>query len=134
MYCNCCRTKFPKRENIPFRGIAAKFCDLCLESYYDKDSTFKNKRCYCISCGDILEKPDKHSDKISRIRCINCLTRTDIGHLMTQNSHMVNIISECDCAADTKIRHHFDYSRPYDVVLLCSLCHFAEHRKLKENA
>ena len=127
MYCNNCRAEFSKREDFPFRGIAAKLCGVCLKLHHKNKFTFNNKEYYCISCGDILEKFNKNIGKVSRIRCNKCLTRTDVYALVAQNEHLVNIIHECACIVSKKIRHHFDYSRPYDVMLLCLVCHSAEH-------
>lgn len=45
-----------------------------------------------------------------------------------------NILYECSCPYTDgmqKIMHHFDYSKPYDVILLCSACHTVEHNRLK---
>ncbi len=131
MYCNCCRSKFPKRKNVPFRGIAAKLCDSCTKAHHENSFSYKNEEYYCISCGDLLEKSDTNIGKVSRIRCSKCLTRSDICGLMSQNSHLVNIVDECDCVVDEKIRHHFDYDRPYDVMLLCRTCHSKEHQGFK---
>jgi hypothetical protein len=44
---------------------------------------------------------------------------------------MANIIYECRCDHPNKVFHHFDYSKPYDVILLCPECHRIEHRRLK---
>lgn len=49
------------------------------------------------------------------------------------NAHpdRVNIVNECLCTHERKHRHHFDYSRPYDIVLLCPHCHAQEHKNRK---
>jgi hypothetical protein len=38
-----------------------------------------------------------------------------------------NVLYECPHEHPHKHKHHFDYSRPYDVYLLCSRCHIAVH-------
>lgn len=52
----------------------------------------------------------------------NCIAR--------RFSDRLRVIYECRCISDRKIKHHFDYYRPYDVFLLCPACHNAEHRRL----
>jgi len=41
------------------------------------------------------------------------------------------IIYECPCIHKRKIKHHFDYKRPYEVILLCPSCHRKEHVRLR---
>ncbi len=85
MYCNCCRTEFNKRTNVPFRGIAAKLCDVCLRLHYAKELSLKNKEHYCIFCGDILKEFDKTLGKISGVHCTKCMTRNDVYGLIQKD-------------------------------------------------
>ena len=41
------------------------------------------------------------------------------------------IKGECSCDVKKKQKHHPDYSKPFEVVMLCSNCHGAQHKKFK---
>jgi hypothetical protein len=43
--------------------------------------------------------------------------------LAYQYPNKLNILFECPCETDRKERHHPDYSKPFDVHLLCKKCH-----------
>lgn len=45
----------------------------------------------------------------------------------------INVIYECPCKATKKHRHHFDYDRPCDILLLCIPCHRKEHARLNQS-
>lgn len=45
------------------------------------------------------------------------------------HSKDVEVIYECRCVSGKKQNHHFDYSRPYEVIRLCVECHIAEHKR-----
>jgi hypothetical protein len=40
------------------------------------------------------------------------------------------VIYECACKTKNKVNHHFDYSEPYKVIVLCKSCHIKEHHRL----
>lgn len=46
---------------------------------------------------------------------------------------LLSIIYECPCETNgnKKHHHHFDYTRPYEVLKLCDRCHIAEHKRLR---
>lgn len=46
-------------------------------------------------------------------------------------SNKVHILYECPCSNPKKQRHHYNYSRPTEVLLLCPSCHRKEHSRLK---
>jgi predicted nucleic acid-binding Zn ribbon protein len=48
-----------------------------------------------------------------------------------QNKELVTIIYECHCDHPKKQNHHFDYTRPLEVIKLCPSCHAAEHARLR---
>lgn len=54
--------------------------------------------------------------------------------LVYNHPDRINIISECPCNNTNKVYHHFDYSKPYDVIKLCLVCHKAEHKRLRSLA
>lgn len=51
--------------------------------------------------------------------------------LIWANPNCVKIIYECPCVSNKKVLHHFDYSKPYDVIKLCVSCHWREHHRLR---
>lgn len=53
---------------------------------------------------------------------------------MTYHKHEIKVIYECPCPADKKLRHHFDYSDPLRVMLLCRKCHAVEHARIDQEA
>lgn len=50
--------------------------------------------------------------------------------LAERHPEALTITYECPCDAE-KQKHHFDYERPLEVMLLCRKCHGAEHRRLR---
>lgn len=46
------------------------------------------------------------------------------------NRKQVQIIYECPCEVERKHKHHWNYEKPLEVMLLCPQCHGAEHRRL----
>jgi hypothetical protein len=53
------------------------------------------------------------------------------AHIARYNGHLLTVIFECLCNSENKHNHHFDYSRPYEVLRLCPSCHAAEHKRLR---
>lgn len=49
------------------------------------------------------------------------------------HNQKINVIYECPCKKEKKHRHHFDYDRPCDVLLLCVSCHRKEHSRLHQS-
>lgn len=54
--------------------------------------------------------------------------RATIYRKMGQRPERIEILWACGCDGD-KIRHHYDYDKPYSVFLLCHSCHGKEHHK-----
>jgi hypothetical protein len=54
-----------------------------------------------------------------------------VSVLAKTHPERLNILYECKCIAIGKHRHHFNYKKPYDVILLCDICHIAEHNRLR---
>ena len=52
--------------------------------------------------------------------------------MANQNPHLVNVIYECQCEDPVKLKHHFDYSQPFNVLLLCKRCHYEEHKRRRK--
>lgn len=56
------------------------------------------------------------------------------AQLVASHPDRINILYECSCEATEKHHHHYNYSKIYDVVLLCDACHAAEHKRLRSLA
>ena len=56
--------------------------------------------------------------------------RAKAQYLVHRFPTRVQVLYECPCEKDRKEKHHFDYARPYEVLLLCEKCHKAEHSRL----
>jgi Zn finger protein HypA/HybF involved in hydrogenase expression len=50
------------------------------------------------------------------------------------HAELLTILYECSCDSALKHNHHFDYSRPLEVIRLCPACHSAEHSRLRSLA
>ena len=46
--------------------------------------------------------------------------------LTARHPELINVIYECEHGGN-KIKHHFSYTLPYSVMLLCYKCHVQEH-------
>jgi hypothetical protein len=63
-------------------------------------------------------------------------TRLRARSIAANHPEFLNILYECACEHPKKHHHHFDYSKPTEVLLLCPSCHFiwhAKHRKHLKN-
>jgi hypothetical protein len=59
--------------------------------------------------------------------------RVRAGSLATYYSEHLSILYECACETNGKVKHkhHHDYSKPFEVILLCKKCHSVWHSKLR---
>lgn len=136
MFCNLCGMEF----NGEFGED--RFCKTCLEIYHQYNFSFVGKSAFCIYCGKTI-KPryvnTKYGIKYTphgKTLCPTCnpyqpthphfISR--IRAIMNENKHLINIISECPCVGKLKIKHHEDYGKPLDVMLLCLNCHHSWHQ------
>lgn len=49
-------------------------------------------------------------------------------YLAVKNGKLVKQVCR-DCGVKDAHAHHHDYSKPLEVIWLCPICHFAEHKK-----
>lgn len=60
--------------------------------------------------------------------------KSKVHYLTTSNPELLIIIYECACDHPNKELHHFDYTRPFEVMKLCPECHRKEHIRLRNLA
>ena len=69
---------------------------------------------------------------IRKSKCIYCTGSEKHPQFKARNlvykfPHKIKILSECACENVVKIKHHPDYSKPFEVELLCNSCHRRRH-------
>jgi hypothetical protein len=111
-FCNVCGTR---RKDEDFCG---DICSPCIK----KHKYVVGETRYCTKCGEKVISP-------RRIYCSN-----KCGGITYTIKHVNLIRYECRCQNDNKHDHHFDYSRPTEVLRLCPSCHRTEHKRLKKLA
>lgn len=74
--------------------------------------------------------PDKRYEKIAKINA-SCGATKRIA-----SKGKLTILYECSCdiPAEKKLKHHPDYNKLNEVMLLCRRCHSAEHKRLRSLA
>jgi len=122
-FCHYCGDKF-----IPWDEFLPKYAynKMCQSCFSDEKRKGKSGH-YCKKCGaSLIEKPYKTSSGFivwsaaKYTICQSCkIDRTEI-------------LYECRCKHPKKHKHHFDYNRPNEVILLCPACHGAEHARLNK--
>lgn len=125
------------------------FCKYC--GYEEHGEECKNAGCpghvkdndsYCELCGKRLPvlktprirngKPEvMHTHKNTCNICNPMGSKLRAHQLCKNNPEKINVIYVCACKDRKKLHHHFNYTRPYDVVDLCRQCHAAEHARLR---
>ena len=98
----------------------------------------------CAKCGQALPKykVETPTGKVyytsaTLTYCNECKPNTAIQNakkeacrLANRYPGLVKIIYECSCDQEKKSLHHYDYTRPYEVLKLCYPCHAKEHQRL----
>jgi hypothetical protein len=133
-YCSIkCQSKFfnhptPKIENICIHCNAIfmgrkgrKYCDFCRKNSA-KIEWGKNKN------NPTLKKNHSQSVRLYQKQNPDKVRAQVIAY---SNPKAITIHYECPCSHTKKHNHHFDYSRPLDVIRLCPTCHRVEHKRLR---
>ena len=55
-----------------------------------------------------------------------------VARMARKYKDFLAVLYECPCASTSKHNHHPDYSRPFEVIVLCPKCHSAWHAKLND--
>jgi len=160
-YCNRCGKSYEpysyKRRYIPAHlcyecsvsfdwrnKIEKKFCVMCghelnkiaiVYSIHGKTvhrERFEGHR-YCKTCAGQFKTYGSTAHTRAAIRWQKSNPeKAKAQSLAKYHSEKVNILYECRCRAEKKHNHHFDYSRPFEVIRLCADCHRAEHARLQK--
>lgn len=108
--CLYCGKEFQLRTND-------KYCHDCRHTAYWKTQRYKEAH-------NRFAKDWQRSHK----------DKTKAHSLVKVHPELINILYECPCKATSKQLHHPDYSKPYDVLKLCNVCHRSEHKRLRSLA
>ena len=154
-FCIKCGLVLEKRErktrvgNIIFISSHLKYCEPCKKLINQPSPPTPRQ---CVVCGETIGKfakkycddhntPKKRGENVKINPATNRQSsikwqkenpeKVKIQRLSKYNSHLLNVLYECRCESDQKHNHHFDYSRPYEVIRLCPGCHAAEHRRIR---
>jgi hypothetical protein len=149
-YCILCGEILPKVArkhrggHVSLTSGHVKYCAKC------KPTPPEKKKRTCIICGvQLLDKAHKYcTNHKPGYYKVNPITnrRTSIewqknnpqkvraSQLARYYPDMVSILYECRCENGKKHRHHYDYKKPFDVILLCDQCHMTEHKRLRSLA
>ena len=98
------------------------FCNNCKELFIKNSPSQKNcKKCLKIVRNNwfytYLKNPDKRMKKNVRLRTMRKIPLTN----------------ECEICSSTNNlqRHHIDYSKPFEIKIVCSKCHWKIHHPTK---
>lgn len=149
-FCINCGEKFPKKTRrvkggkIIETSAGRKLCAECVSIIQD----INNNPRTCVVCGVRLMRaykycpdhkpkqksnPNPESHRKAAIRwAISHKDQAKVAQKARYNEHELNILYECKCETTNKHNHHYDYSKPCDVLKLCPACHSAEHKRLHE--
>jgi hypothetical protein len=113
------------------------------------DSHSNNYKCNCKECCKLIEriKTDKFRNEIkkykksyyqkNRIKIISDVKlwqKTNPGKVLAQSlakKEFKNITKPCEiCGTKTAIKHHYDYTKPLEVIFLCHRHHKQVHSGL----
>lgn len=87
-----------------------------------------NKRArdrYVEDKSPIIERDRRHKDKIKAQHLVQCHVRR--GKIIKPE-----ICSICNCEPKRIEAHHADYSKPLEIIWVCSQCHHNIHKNLKD--
>jgi hypothetical protein len=85
----------------------------------------KSRERYAIDKSPIIERDRRHAEKIKAQHLVQTYVRR--GKILKPK-----ICSICNCESKKIEGHHADYSKPLEVIWVCSRCHHNIHKSLKE--
>jgi len=117
-------------------------CRYCGKRYSQDHKCTPTQDRYCRNCGSVLNLKRSDGLPTKQALCEKCNPYDPVNEriecqrravqMVNQYPQLVVIEKECPCLTDKKIRHHYDYSKPYSVYLLCQKCHMAEHVRINK--
>ena len=122
-------------------GMECKTCALDFE-IKDPHNIFDSKRLTCYSCQDMwmnqfiygyteeAPPPSAYENGYHKKWRERNPFKDSIHRIVARNLSKVKVLYECPCKSDNKHNHHFDYTRPFEVIRLCPGCHRIEHKRL----
>lgn len=122
MFCTQCGEEYSEWRK---EGDGCGMMRTCRECYYGPYAEHPCK--YCSRCGNLYH---------GRGDCANRHNKKYIipHSWANRRKNELTIISECPCVHTKKYKHHPDYSKPLEIILLCPACHGAEHARLRSLA
>ena len=139
MRCCHCNIKI-ERESLssPFQNTC--LCSECQDDYMDEMDS-DSPSVYFLKIQESIKR-FKNGEKIDGVQSKSmAVERWKKSHpleistseLCKQYPTLVKVLYECPCDKESKHNHHFDYSRPFEVIRLCNICHRKEHGRLNSN-
>lgn len=121
-HCAMCGKTFGYRTIVVHRSGDAQNVSKREGYFFCKECRAKQGPKYNCSQADIdaLVSPNKAPHSV---------VQKAYGKYYPARKHVV-VVYECACETPTKVNHHYDYARPYEVVRLCNSCHRKEHARL----
>ena len=83
----------------------------------------------CKYCGTEIKELYKYCSECNKV---HPLPKQRAAWMANQYPEKVSILYECPCESDKKMKHHFDYTQPFDVYLVCKFCHGWFHRMINK--
>jgi hypothetical protein len=121
--------------------MKTKYCPKCKtekdRSEFSKDKHQKDGlRSHCRECrsSDHQEYYKKYKSEIIKRDFMwnkSNPEKSKARALANSYPNLLVIKGECSCDVEKKQKHHPDYSKPFEVVILCASCHAAEHARLR---
>lgn len=136
--CSTCKEFKPYGDFYKNKRTILGITSECKKCYIDTSIRTRNKenareknRQYAKKAR--MRNPEKFRERDSRrIRIKDEKYRARmLLNIAVRNGKITKPIKCEECGSDDNIQaHHTDYSKPYDVIWLCSLCHGKKHRKI----
>jgi len=152
MFCKHCGSRYIQQTEVSF-PIYKHWCSHCSYRWVyvlsNKEMYGPHKR-YCILCGCLITNKNQKfcsACKSNRHLKVNPIINRRTSILWQSNNpekvkasnlakaHPERLLVLYECPHETNGRqkhdHHFDYTKPYEVIRLCPACHSAEHARIR---
>jgi len=152
-FCKYCGNRFePWKNKSWLEDVGCRLCCRDLTEYGYRGITEYGKTAspyyFCIHCGAKIgeRKKGNHQRKLCEA-CKKLKTNKRAAKYIESHPNQYSayellkkypdkmiVLYECPCKSNgrQKARHHPRYSKPFEVLLLCSACHRKEHARLND--